>query len=218
MRIYDNKRGIYVNAIASLAISNTNVAGHLYDLHAPGYFAQLIFQRGDGSKPEENGVTTEAVLAAVLHRLEHLDSLLPCPENVSAISHIQQALFALEARQNARAEQGVLGTNLPHQSVLLDIGVASDAEAAQAIASGLVQDDDAPAALQAAANIPSDPASHPDNVDDTTPPPAGDLTQPGQAGDDEGMFEDTAPPTPPAQPEQPAAEQPAKRTGKMSKA
>lgn len=215
MRIYDNLRGTYVNAISSLAFSNINVAGHLYDLHAPGYFAQLIFQRGDGTKPEENGVTTEAVLHAVLHRLAHLDSLLPCPENVSAISHIQQALFALEARQNARAEQGVLGTNLPHESVLLDIGVASDEEAAQAIASGLVQDDDAPAALLAAANIPTDPAGHPDNVDDTTPPPAGDVTQPGHAGDDEGMFEEA---TPPAQPEQPAGEQPARRAGKMSKA
>lgn len=197
MRIYDNLRGTYVNAISALAFSNTNVAGHLYDLHAPGYFAQLIFQRGDGTKPEENGVTTEAVLAAVLHRLEHLDSLLPCAENVTAISHLQQALFALEARQNARAEQGVLGTNLPHDSVLLDIGVASDEEAAQAIASGLVQDDDAPAALQAAANIPADPASHHDSVDGTTSPPAGDAAEQGQQ-------------------EQPAAK-PAKAT-KMSKA
>ena len=154
MRIYDNQAGTTVDAISRLAISNTDVAGHWYDLSAPGYFAQLLFQRGDGTKPQESGVTTEAVLATVLHRLEHLDSLLPCQENVVAISHIQQALFALEARQNARAEQGVLGTDQPHESVLLDIQAASDEEAAQAVARGFMQASDEPEAAPAGDTTP----------------------------------------------------------------
>lgn len=168
MRIYDNQAGTTVDAISRLAISNTDVAGHWYDLSAPGYFAQLLFQRGDGTKPQESGVTTEAVLAAVLHRLEHLDGLLPCAENGVAIANIQLALYALEQRQIARAEQGVLGTSQPHESVLLGIQAASDEEAAQAVAQGIMQAGDEPEAS---------PAS------DTTPP---------------------------AEPEQPAAEQPAK--------
>lgn len=132
--IYDNSIGTRVEAVHMLTFSNTDVTGHWYDLTAPGYFAQLLFQRGDGTKQQENGVTTEAVLAALIHRVEHLDSLLPCAENKLALSHLKGAAEALEDRLRVRAEQGVLGTSEPHESELYHevAEVAADELAAEA--------------------------------------------------------------------------------------
>lgn len=56
------------------------------------------------------GTTNEEVLAALLHRLIHLNQLLPCTENFLAAHHIELALTTLNNRTQDRLKRGVEGT------------------------------------------------------------------------------------------------------------
>lgn len=59
----------------------------------------------------QNGTTNEAVLGAVLNRLEFLNAKLPDDDNVIAINALHEALNALERRTQARKARGVEGTH-----------------------------------------------------------------------------------------------------------
>lgn len=63
----------------------------------------------DGPVPEcgVNGVTNEALLAVLIHRTEHLDSLFPCDENKIAIDHMKSALAAFDRRTADRISREV---------------------------------------------------------------------------------------------------------------
>ena len=65
----------------------------------------------DGPIPESgvNGLTNEAVLTILAHRIEHLDRKFPCDENKTALAYIRQALDALNARTRDRRARGVEG-------------------------------------------------------------------------------------------------------------
>lgn len=76
-------------------------------------FSRLIvlFQNGPIGELGVNGVTQEALLAIVAHRLECFQAgPYACEENAQALSHVHQALAILKGRTLARMKRGVEGT------------------------------------------------------------------------------------------------------------
>ena len=63
-----------------------------------------------------HGARPETVLRMVLDRVEYLQDILPCDENVEIIASLQQALQWEQIRNDRRSAQGVQGTNAPHRS------------------------------------------------------------------------------------------------------
>lgn len=108
MRIHTDHNGVAVNAISSLS-DGTNVDGHLYQVLAGRKTLTVEFQLGGVAANGVNGVTNEALLAIVRHRLEYLNRLFPCAENEKAIDGVSDALFQLEARTLQRQARGVEG-------------------------------------------------------------------------------------------------------------
>lgn len=86
--------------------------GHHYraDLNeGEGSVEWLEFQRGPVPENGHNGWTNEAVIAVLIHRIEHLNSLFPCRENSLAITKLQEAKLWLEERTRGRVNRGVEG-------------------------------------------------------------------------------------------------------------
>jgi hypothetical protein len=74
---------------------------------------ELPFQRGpvgaDGSNV--NGISDEALIEILVHRLRAFQAgKLACDTNAAALSHLEQALAALEHRTAQRRAAGVEGT------------------------------------------------------------------------------------------------------------
>lgn len=110
MRIHTDDNGVAVNAISAMA-DGTDVCGHMYQVLAGPMTLNLLFQHGPVKEAGVNGVTTEALLAALIHRTQHLNSLFPCRENSLAITNMEQALMWLEKRTRDRKARGVEGTS-----------------------------------------------------------------------------------------------------------
>lgn len=72
---------------------------------------EINFQNGPVKEAGVNGITNEALLAVLKHRISHLNSLFPCEENDIALSGVTAALDALEARTRDRMSRGVEGKN-----------------------------------------------------------------------------------------------------------
>lgn len=84
--------------------------GHIYYItHEDNQLAELSFQLGAVLDNGVNGITNEALLALLIHRTKMLDIKFPCEENVLAITHMQNALLALEARTHRRILRNVEG-------------------------------------------------------------------------------------------------------------
>lgn len=87
-------------------------AGHRYVIQHPDYFAsEVLFQNGPVKEVGINGITNEALLAVVLHRLRELNKQFPCRENSLAITNIEQGVMWLEARTKDRIQRKVEGLN-----------------------------------------------------------------------------------------------------------
>lgn len=71
--------------------------------------AMLNFQNGPVPQVGVTGITNEAVLEVVHHRLCYLNGLFPCDENAVAIAGVKTALDALYARTRNRQARGVEG-------------------------------------------------------------------------------------------------------------
>lgn len=56
-----------------------------------------------------DGTINEEVLAVLIDRLQHLDSLHPCRENAIAMTHLETALLWLKKRTEDRMARGVEG-------------------------------------------------------------------------------------------------------------
>lgn len=110
MRIHTDHNGVAVNAIYMLA-DGTVVEGHVYQVLAGPKVLNVEFQLGPVKENGVTGVTNEALLAIVLHRLRFLDSKFPCAENTVAIGGLMSALEALERRTQGRIARGVEGLN-----------------------------------------------------------------------------------------------------------
>jgi hypothetical protein len=88
-------------------------AGSVYSVEG----AQLIkfIKKTDGQLVHE-GTTNEELIEVLINRLEEFNNTLPCLENDAAISHLKGALHWLNERNAKRVEQGVYGTDKPHES------------------------------------------------------------------------------------------------------
>ena len=72
----------------------------------------IHFQEGAILENGVNGLTNEALLAIVGHRLECFQSgPFPCEENAEALEPINKAIAVLEERTAKRKERGVEGIN-----------------------------------------------------------------------------------------------------------
>ena len=108
MRIYTDHNGVAVNATSSLA-DGTDVEGHEYQILSGPKTTAISFQRGGVLDNGVNGLTNEALMNVVLHRLKFLDAKFPCEENKQAIAHLSTSLAALESRTAGRMARGVEG-------------------------------------------------------------------------------------------------------------
>lgn len=87
------------------------VAGHYYEIGTKEASLQAVaFQNGPVPEAGVNGVTSEALLAVLIHRTEELNKNFPCEENERAIEHMKDALAAFEERTAKRIARGVEGT------------------------------------------------------------------------------------------------------------
>lgn len=69
------------------------------------------FQNGAPDVNGFNGVSNEALIAIVRHRLAHLDQTVASSENKRAIECLDDALAHLDARTLRRRARGVIGTD-----------------------------------------------------------------------------------------------------------
>ena len=86
-------------------------AGHFYDVIAGDTITPIQFQNGPVKENGVNGVTSEALMAIVIHRLRILNEAFPCRENSLAITNFEQGLMWLEHRTRDRQKRGVEGLN-----------------------------------------------------------------------------------------------------------
>lgn len=92
-------------------------AHHDYLLYWPNKHASLetrriTFQNGPIQEQGVNGLTQEALLAIVAHRLECFQAgPYACRENGEALAHVLDALHVLKERTRARQARGVEGTH-----------------------------------------------------------------------------------------------------------
>ena len=80
-------------------------------------FISIDFQRGSVEQVGINGCRVEDVIEVLQQRLfDHQGRSLACPENATALCHLEAAREALIERRQRRSEQGVLNTPEPHAS------------------------------------------------------------------------------------------------------
>ena len=108
MRIHTDHNGVAVNAFSSLA-DGTNVEGHEYQVIAGAKSTYISFQRGGVADNGVNGLTNEALLAVLAHRIGVLNKKFPCRENSLAITKIEEASLWLGKRTADRIARGVEG-------------------------------------------------------------------------------------------------------------
>jgi len=107
MIIYDVD-GVSVDAVYN-TFDGDNVEGYRYNWAANGMSGSVHFQMGNPKKTGLNGLTTEAILAILIHRTEVVDSKVPCRENKTAINFMERALETLESRKRDRIARKVYG-------------------------------------------------------------------------------------------------------------
>ena len=85
--------------------------GHFYDVVVGENITPIHFQNGPVKANGVNGITSEALLAILVHRTKVLDSNFPCDENKRAITYMENALALFEQRTRDRLNRGVEGQN-----------------------------------------------------------------------------------------------------------
>lgn len=108
MRVYTDHNGVAVNAISKTS-SGEDVEGHLYYVLHGATTSELRFQNGPVRDHGVNGLTNEALLAALIHRTKYLNAKFPCRENSIAITKMEEVLMWLERRTADRIQRGVEG-------------------------------------------------------------------------------------------------------------
>lgn len=73
----------------------------------------VVFQNGPIKEAGVNGISNEALLAIVEHRLQCFQAgPFACRENAVALTKIQEAMHWLHHRTRERVQRGVEGTNV----------------------------------------------------------------------------------------------------------
>jgi len=111
MRIHTDHNGVAVNAISALS-DGKNVEGHVYQIIAGPGSTSINFQLGPVKENGVNGLTNEALLAILAHRIRFLNAgQFSCRENSLALTKIEEAAHWLEARTKDRLARNVEGEN-----------------------------------------------------------------------------------------------------------
>lgn len=102
------------NGVAVLHTSEYGNAGHDYSIgqgeNSAFYIMNDIsFQNGAVKENGVNGITSEALIAILIHRTEALNERFQCLENDVAIKHLKCALVAFEERTKDRVARSVEG-------------------------------------------------------------------------------------------------------------
>jgi len=58
----------------------------------------------------EDGTTNEELLEVLIHRINHLQTKVPCRENAIAITKLEEGLMWLEKRNQDRISRNITGT------------------------------------------------------------------------------------------------------------
>lgn len=84
----------------------------LHPCEPHGAFLHIKFQKGPARGRDANGVTNEALLAIVQHRLECFQAgPFPCDENAQSLNRVREALHWLHQRTADRKRRRVEGIN-----------------------------------------------------------------------------------------------------------
>lgn len=109
-RIHEDHNGVRVCAVEEEG--DTNVTGHVYELEdqAGRLLSRLEFQFGGVQENGVNGLTSEALLAILIHRTRTMNDKFPSAYNTLALEGLHRALGAFEARTADRLGRKVEGT------------------------------------------------------------------------------------------------------------
>jgi hypothetical protein len=112
-KIHEDHNG--VETFAVLDEGDTDVTGHVYEVkRASGTpLGRLEFQFGAVKENGVNGLTSEALLAILIHRTRTLNDRFHSPNNDLALEGLHRALGAFEARTAERLARGVEGKEQP---------------------------------------------------------------------------------------------------------
>ena len=118
--VYENETGLKVFEKRTLSRNNATMAlslGHYYvaewtDKEGHVQISEVSFQDGPIPANGVNGLTSEAVLAILIHRTSTLNANFPCEENELAILHMKKALDWFNTRTAKRKARGVEGKNV----------------------------------------------------------------------------------------------------------
>lgn len=105
----EGNKTVYRDPLNSLVQPLPTEAGpNRYDVHGDkeSFRQEIHFQSGSPVK-SLNGVSNEAILAIILHRLVRQNEVFPSPYNVLAINLLQGALSALHSRVKDRSDFGI---------------------------------------------------------------------------------------------------------------
>ncbi len=107
----------------------TELGNNRYDIHAKdkGFRQEIYFQNGSPANGI-NGISNEALVSVVLHRLNCQNESFPSPYNVLAINLLQGVLSALHSRVKDRQHFGIYDTQT------VEPEAADDATIAKALA------------------------------------------------------------------------------------
>lgn len=104
---------VYVDPLGNRTQPLPNDIGHnVYYVHGPkDEFRQEIYFQNGSPVQGVNGLSNEAVISVVLHRLSKQNESFPSPYNVLAIYLLQGALAALHSRVKDRQDFGIYDTD-----------------------------------------------------------------------------------------------------------
>jgi len=108
-QLHKDHNGVWAQAIGKY--NGIDVEGHMYQIGHSIALTTLYFQHGPVKEKGINGVTNEALLAIIMHRLGYLNQQFPCKENQDAMHGIAIAQRALNERTQGRINRGVEGKN-----------------------------------------------------------------------------------------------------------
>lgn len=99
MKIYNDDKGVTVDAIMEPKGDMVRF-GHRYTVHTGNSFNSLKFHEEPAGRNGLNGLTSEALLAVLIHHTKQLDAKTPNEENKEAIQYMQAALGCLQDNVN----------------------------------------------------------------------------------------------------------------------
>lgn len=116
----NNEESVYIDSIGNIVTAEllSNGINHYNINTADGQFRQEILFQNGFTQDGVNGITNEALMAVLIHRISAQNSSYPSPYNEMAIKGLQLGLACLNARTKTREDFGILNTDkvLPEES------------------------------------------------------------------------------------------------------